>query len=369
MSINILYDYYFDFYNQIVTIGGIQTYIHNLVGVCRKLGQKVSVFQIGEEDNRIIVEGYEIISVRLNKSTDYQSFSDKVAALTDSVHDCFVFATDAIIPKINPFVNSIAIQHGINWDMPRSRNRNPLVMQLLKARRNYVIMRKASNVRTMICVDYNYVNWMRAQSDRVNTKLEVIPNFTRIAPSFNKPSDSVNIIFARRLWWYRGTRVFTEAIQRVLSEYNNISVTIAGDGPDKEWMRDKLLSFPNVHFIQYNSEDSIIVHADKHIAVIPTVGSEGTSLSLLEAMSSQCAVVASDVGGMTNIVLDGYNGLLVPAGNEGRLYDAIRFLIDNPKERERISSRGYDTVVRSFSYDKWANRWEAVIKDFVSNAN
>ncbi|WP_420491566.1 glycosyltransferase [Neobacillus drentensis] len=52
------------------------------------------------------------------------------------------------------------------------------------------------------------------------------------------------------------------------------------------------------------------------------LGSEGTSLSLLEAMAAKCAEIATNVGGMTNIILDNYNGLIINP-DESELYLAL----------------------------------------------
>lgn len=365
MNINILYDYYFDFSKGLVTIGGIQTYIQNLVAIFMDLGHKVTVFQIGANKTSIEFDGYTIKELYVGKSKTYQKFANLVADETDKENDVFIYATDTIIPWTNPFKHTIAIQHGINWDMPRAKSRPAFIMQLSKARRNFIIIHKVCNADTVVCVDYNFVNWIRAQSDKVDPNTVVIPNYTRIAAPINKPSGKINIIFARRFWWYRGTRIFASAIKKILSEYDNIEVTVAGGGPDEELLHKELDAYSNVHFTSYKSDESMAIHADKHIAVVPTVGSEGTSLSLLEAMSAQCAVVASNVGGMTNIILDGYNGLLIPAGNVDGLYESIKYLIDNPSECQQIANKGYDTVKCSFSYEKWRLRWEKVINDFI----
>lgn len=58
----------------------------------------------------------------------------------------------------------------------------------------------------------------------------------------------------------------------------------------------------------------------------------GTSLSLFEAMVARCAIVCTNVGGTTNIVLDGFNGFMVrPVADEIR--EAIEELIINQKKR------------------------------------
>ena len=268
--------------------------------------------------------------------------------------------------SISPiFNNSIALQHGITWDMPNTKKRSLIRTLLGCALRDFLILRRLTKVSMLVCVDCNFVNWYRTiiRNNRVN--LKVIPNYTRIAPVTQKPNTVVNIIFARRLRKYRGTEVFTLAIKRILNDYTNVKLFIYGRGPEAEWMHKQLDSYNNVSFDNYAVGESLSVHADKHIAVIPTVGSEGTSLSLLEAMSSQCAVVCSDVGGMTNIILEGFNGKMVPASDVEALYKAIKYLIDNPEERDRMANNGYETVKQAFSFERWKKEWETILKENV----
>ena len=222
------------------------------------------------------------------------------------------------------------------------------------------------NVKYVVCVDYNFVNWFRAVFPYPITQFRVIPNFAPICERVNKQPNRINIIFARRFELFRGTRVFGTAIRRLLDEYSNVFVTIAGWGPDEKWLHEQLDQYKNVSFTEYSSSDSINIHKDKHIAVVPTVGSEGTSLSMLEAMSAQCAVVVSDVGGMTNVVIDGFNGRLVPAGDSNKLYEALKDIIDHPDKMKKYSERGYETVRESLSYERWANDWKDVINTVKS---
>ena len=102
------------------------------------------------------------------------------------------------------------------------------------------------------------------------------------------------------------------------------------------------------------------IHADKHVALVPTLGSEGTSLSLLEAMASQCAVVCTNVGGMTNIVIDGHNGIMINP-DEDELYTAVLKLIKNRELRKIMSDRAYSTVKEGFSIERWEARWRTIL--------
>ena len=177
----------------------------------------------------------------------------------------------------------------------------------------------------------------------------------------SQSNDRISIVFSRRLVEYRGTRLFADAISEILNEYPKVSVTIAGKGPDEKYMRAKLAGFTNVEFTSYDPDDSIDFHSKHDIAVVPTVNHEGTSLALLEAMASGCAVIASNVGGMSNIIIDGYNGLLInPVQSE--LVEALEKLITDASLRKYLSGKAYETVKFGFSYEKWRNKWLKLIE-------
>lgn len=356
---------YFDFKNNCLTIGGVQTYLTDLMSVGKTLEIPMEFYQMGDYEADGLVMGIPIHQIKVLPQNK-QEFSNLVYKRVKQYDVVAFYSTDAIVPQKMPFDYAIGIQHGISWDIPCTVKRHWLRSLLSRIIRNHNIERQAENLDLMVCVDYNYINWLRTNVDKITTKLIAIPNYTRIAPPCEKPKEVINVIFARRLYEYRGTRVFAAAAERILREYKNVTVTVAGTGPDEQYMRDRLSGFTNVTFLTYESSDSLRIHADKHIAVVPTVGSEGTSLSLLEAMSAQCAVIASNVGGMTNIVLDGYNGLVVNAGDVDSLYAAIKRLLDNPMEIKQIAEKGYETVKSAFSYEKWMGKWTTVLTSIVN---
>lgn len=78
-------------------------------------------------------------------------------------------------------------------------------------------------------------------------------------------------------------------------------------------------------------------------------------------MSSGCAVVSTYVGGLSNIIIDGYNGLMVkPAAKD--ISEAINRLIDDKELREQLISGALETAKR-FSLDVWKFRWTKILKD------
>jgi glycosyltransferase involved in cell wall biosynthesis len=71
--------------------------------------------------------------------------------------------------------------------------------------------------------------------------------------------------------------------------------------------------------------------------------------SLLEAMASAIAVVATRVGGIPDLVTDGHNGFLVDAKDPDDLADKIQMLVDDSRKRRLFAERGYEHVLNNHS--------------------
>ena len=94
-------------------------------------------------------------------------------------------------------------------------------------------------------------------------------------------------------------------------------------------------------------------------AIIDSRGdTEGQGVVLLEAMCYKKPVIASNVGGITDIVRDGETGLLVPTKNPDALAAAIRRLVENPDLARRLGENGYRYAREHFA-------WEVIVERFV----
>ena len=342
-----------------ITVGGIQTYIINLCKIAQSLGVKTRVYQMANIDCIKTIDGIEVCCIKCLPD----NLTNKVFEIIPS-NDIVIFATEELVQKYNGW--TIAIQHGIYWDRPKESVYNTTVNNLYIFRRAwqaFTKIRQMEQVNQIICVDYNFVNWYRSIVAKPNLNIKVIPNFTDIPEEITKDKNTINIIFARRFIPFRGSRIFTNVIIRILEEFKDVNVTVAGEGPDENWMHNKLDSFSRVRFERYESDKSLEIHSHHHIAVVPTTGSEGTSLSLLEAMACKCSVICTDVGGLTNIVINRFNGLMVPAADEHAFYDALKELIINEKLRNHLAKNAYETVKCSFSYQTWYNEWFNILSN------
>ena len=370
--LDILFKRYYDEKGMAATIGGIQTYITNLAHLAVRSGWRVRILQFTEQHVcKEIGKGIQLIGFASHQSqrTPDKLYARTTASRNDSDHYLTLFATDTQLPHQH-VPHAIAIQHGICWDIDDGLQRSLIRNVASKAIDAYQRLRRLQNVDVVVCVDHHFIGWYRTQVHHICQRLVPIMNFTRIDPHLPEKQhhdDCVRIVFARRFFPYRGTRLFAKALHQLLTEQLPIEVTLAGDGPDKDWLQEQFRAYPNVRFTQYAAPDSLTFHADFDIAVVPTIGSEGTSLSLLEAMAARCAVVCTNVGGMTHIVIDGYNGLMVMPEDQA-LYRAIKLLVQDKAYRRSLAQRGFDTVKNAFSLEVWEEKWEKLLLEMWPKA-
>lgn len=349
-----------------LSIGGVESYITQLSKLAQKIGYGVRIFQYANYNFKKELD-YATIYGFQHKGDVRDGFLLRKANASYEKGNKYlsIIANDTLIPKFK-VKNCIAIQHGIGFDSCRGK-KEPLWINFLKRQvRAYSTVKCLQNVDEVVCVDNNFICWYRTQTSYRNVKLTPILNFADIGPSsVEKSSNPIKILFARRFVEIRGTRLFTPIAKMLLDKYSNIDITFAGDGPDEEYIKEYLNGYDQVHFTKYESKESIQFHQQFNISVVPTIFSEGTSLSLLEAMSAHCAVVCTNIGGMTNIILDGYNGLMVSPTSE-ELFNAISILIENTDLREKLANNSYKTICSSFSLEKWQEKWTNVLNNNFS---
>lgn len=102
------------------------------------------------------------------------------------------------------------------------------------------------------------------------------------------------------------------------------------------------------------------------ILVLPTL-SEAFGKVILEGMGAGLPVVASAVGGIPEIIENGVNGLLVPAGDVQALEEAIIRLLDDPKLRCQIAAEGLHTVRERFSVQKQITEICAIYDELLNS--
>jgi glycosyltransferase involved in cell wall biosynthesis len=126
-------------------------------------------------------------------------------------------------------------------------------------------------------------------------------------------------------------------------------------------------AWPKGSVVRYNVPHADVMAAWSHcgFGVIPSVWPEPFGLVALEAGVMSKAVVASDVGGLADIVKDGVNGLLVPPRDIPRLSRAMQRLLEDEDLRESLGAAGRERAVE-FTIARMTDRLDAICEEVVA---
>lgn len=165
---------------------------------------------------------------------------------------------------------------------------------------------------------------------------------------------------------YLGRLVHTKGVDlllKALAPFKDVQLLIAGDGCEKEKLMKEAASL-GVHsrFLSWVGErekKALFHRAD--CLVIPSRDekegeSEGLPLALLESMASGCPVVASRVGGISEVVRHQENGFLVEPNQAESLSDGIRTVLEDDELRNRMRDEGMKTA-RAFDMGGVTEKW------------
>ncbi|MEK5059734.1 glycosyl transferase family 1 [Paenibacillus sp. FSL H7-0326] len=196
------------------------------------------------------------------------------------------------------------------------------------------------------------------------------------APDLQDADDSSNqksirLLFPRRISLERGIIPMMLASDRLLGAYPTLTIEFAGErvegstiGKTFEIWRKHHPHKDRIYAKSYKFDEMLLAYQQADIAVIPTIFSEGTSYACLEAMSCGLPVVAGNVGGLNDIVQDGFNGLSVPPVEEN-IVAAICRLIDDDELRERMGNQARQTAL-AYDDHKWELAWKTVLQHHLS---
>ncbi len=169
-------------------------------------------------------------------------------------------------------------------------------------------------------------------------------------PNRTPPVDQEPVIgLVGRLEPEKGHRCFLEAAQMLLQQHGDCRFQIVGDGSLQQDLRDfacKLGIAGQVEFLGLR-DDIPELFARMSVVAVPSL-SEAFSLSLVEAMSMGKPCVASNIGGIKEILVDRENGLLVEPGKPGVLAARISWLLEHPDEARRMGEAAARTAAERF---------------------
>ena len=194
-------------------------------------------------------------------------------------------------------------------------------------------------------------------------KIVTLPNVIRMEyyQDFNNARD-YDIVSMSRLDKNKNLLLMVKAIAR-LKDSLKLNTIIAGDGTELNNLIDAGRTFGVENSIQFpgwiNEQGKNELLNKAKIFVLCSKG-EGFPLSLLEAMACGCVPIVTNVGDVSDVIVNGYNGyILTNYDDEKELAEKIEFLIQHPEKIEELSIRAKE-VKNRYSFDNVTKIWENI---------
>lgn len=170
-----------------------------------------------------------------------------------------------------------------------------------------------------------------------------------------------------RLSEQKGVDVFIRALKLVKERKSNVKGIIIGDGEQKEVLQQLIAELgmeKDILMLGYQSHVNALLY-QLDLVVIPSRW-EGFPLTPIEVFAAKKTLVASDIGGINEIVKHGQNGLLVPKDQVQAFSRAIIELLENQELREQMEENGRRFYEKHFSCEKFLTQYYLIYQKILN---
>lgn len=198
---------------------------------------------------------------------------------------------------------------------------------------------------------------------------------------YNIQEEDIVITITGRLTAIKNHYLFISALQMLKQQKPDLKFKafIVGDGelmePIIAMIKNSELSFCRFGDNNYTADiiftswrkDIDVINAGSDIAALTSLN-EGTPVSIIEAMASQKAVICTNVGGVKDVVKDGYSGFLCDQTPESFVVKLIK-LIEDKKLRDKMAASGSEFVIKNYSYFRLVKEIESLYSFLLKEKN
>ncbi len=169
-----------------------------------------------------------------------------------------------------------------------------------------------------------------------------------------------------RLWPQKRVKDLIWAADLLKSTRDDVHLLIVGDGPQR-WRLERYCDQnevdDRVHFLGERGDvPQILPHLD---ALWLASEYEGQSNAIMEAMAAGIPVIATDIAGNRDLVVDGTTGYLVPVGDRFEFTRRTHWLLEDADLSQRLGAAGRDRILREFTIEQMVARHTALYRELA----
>jgi len=257
----------------------------------------------------------------------------------------------------------ISTMHG----MPEEYGRRYSFKSKAIQRLNFILLSKffdqtltvSENIKSSLIFKYGFSH----------KSVSVVHNGIRLPKNLNKSSQKHFVIgTCGRLQPVKNFKLFIEIAAKISRINTNVHFILAGDGPEKIELKrlcsifkiDKIVSLPG----HVDNMENFYKNID---LFVNTSWHEGIPMSILEAMGYGIPVIAPNVGGISEIIDDGVDGILISHHDTDKFVSACIDLVSNHVKREVMSQAAKEKIKNDFSIDKMADGYCNIYRNTLAN--
>jgi len=175
------------------------------------------------------------------------------------------------------------------------------------------------------------------------------------------------LIIVARLCFQKNHLMLFKAINIAKNSIPDIKLYVVGDG----YLQSELEEYINKNKLENNiimmgkRDDIPFLLSSKSIFILPSI-IEGLPISLLEAMSSKRAIIASDIPANTEVITDKTHGLIINPQDKYDIADKIIKLYLDKDLQETLANNAYHRVITEFSFEKMKEKYMALYKELLN---
>jgi len=175
----------------------------------------------------------------------------------------------------------------------------------------------------------------------------------------------IGIVAVVRSW--KGHKYLIDAVHQLKDHIPNIRLLIVGDGPIRTEMEQEVAQDDlnrHVIFTGHKVDPEPYIKA-MDIVVLPSYSNEATSQALPQAMAMKRPIIATNIGGLPEVVIHENTGLLVPPHDAQAIANSIQRLYDAPDLRQELAVNGYHHIINNFTFTSMINKTADVYQSIL----
>jgi glycosyltransferase involved in cell wall biosynthesis len=237
--------------------------------------------------------------------------------------------------------------------LPRRCNRGSLSRTALSVAESYVSRFAGSQTKInhFIAVS-NFTRDKMIEMGIASSKISTVYNPTEIFPETVNSEPGKYLLYFGRIERIKGIFTLLEAI----TSLKTIQVKIVGDGNGRgemeEYIKNKNLD--HVTYLGFRSGSELVkLIKESLFVVLPSQWYEPFPLTILESFSHGKPVIGSNIGGITEQIVDGSDGFLVPPGDALSLKEKILWMVDHPEQTRLMGQVGREKASKLFNSEQY----------------